>query len=99
MERVTLASRPCGACPYDAVACHLASDLVGCFLVEKGIDIVQTLRCHSVVRSVHMDILSKISLDTFHTHIEERAQQPLIPFCRGGVGEVYRASIVECGEV
>ena len=100
MQRIALAAGPCGAGPYDAVASHLFGNVVGCTLVEQGVDVVQSLWLHRVVLVVHVDIFAEVGLDALDTHIKQRLQQlVLVPASSLVVSEVDGARIVQCGEV
>ena len=100
MERVALRPCPRSTCPDDAVACYFFGHLIGCFLIEQGIEVVEALGRRGMIAVVHVYVLSEVGLDAFNAHIKQGLQERvLIPVGGFIVGEVDGAGIIESREV
>ena len=99
VQRITLATSPCGTCPHDTVASHVFCYLVCRLLIEQGIEVVEKFRRHILIYCIHVDILAEVCLYTLHSHVEQSLQQALIPLRGFLAREVDGSGIVEGGEV
>ena len=99
MQRIALASRPCRACPYDAVTGYVFCDFISGFLIKQCIQVVQQFGFHAFIEGIHVDVFSKIGFDAGHAHIQQILQQSFIPFGCFGVSEVNGSGIVQSGEI
>ena len=74
MQRITLASRPCGTCPDNTVTCHFFRNFVSGLLIKQGIQVVQQFRLHAFIEGVHVNVFTEIGFDTGYSHIQKLFQ-------------------------